>query len=53
MTGLDPVIHCSSCILPFKMDCRVKPGNDGRKEWHGFACCDVIVHSQLFPILLS
>ncbi len=54
MTRLDPVIHRAGCIPPFKMDCRVKPGNDGREEWHRFACCDVIVHTQLFPpILLS
>ncbi len=50
MTRLDPVMPL---FFPGKMDCRVKPGNDGREEWHRFACGDVIVHSQLFPILLS
>ncbi len=40
MTGLDPVIHRSSCILPLKMDCRVEPGNDEKSDavMVGFDC---------------
>jgi hypothetical protein len=29
MAGLDPAIHHSSKEPCLKMDCRVKPGNDG------------------------
>jgi hypothetical protein len=29
MRGLDPRIHRKRKILRSKMDCRVKPGNDG------------------------
>jgi hypothetical protein len=31
MRGLDPRIHQKEKFLRRKMDCRVKPGNDGEK----------------------
>jgi hypothetical protein len=32
-TGLDPVVHADSSLArPYRMDCRVKPGNDDKSS---------------------
>jgi hypothetical protein len=33
MRGLDPRIHLGKCLFGSGMDCRVKPGNDGRNAY--------------------